>query len=298
MKVMKKQAGGSSIQQQRKARIRRKQFSRAGIQLFFFLTMPGAFAAGFSGAKYVFQWIGAGEPLQLTNFTRALLVLLALTILFGRYFCGYVCAFGAFGDFVHWLSALVQKKLLGSRQPFRLPMPVLRWGQKLKYVVLAAILVYCAMTQTTGQTGVSPWDVFSQLTALRLPGGGYLVGILLLVLIIVGMAVQERFFCQFLCPFGALFSLLPVLPFFSLHRDSANCIRGCNACERQCPVALKLEQDGFRNSECIACERCTAVCPKGNISRPEHRILPELVPVFVKAILFFALGCWLGLSRF
>ena len=62
------------------------------------------------------------------------------------------------------------------------------------------------------------------------------MGIGLLVLILLGMAVQPRFFCQFLCPMGAVFALLPVLPFARLHRQSDGCIPGCNACKQQCDV--------------------------------------------------------------
>ena len=70
------------------------------------------------------------------------------------------------------------------------------------------------------------------------------------------MAVQPRFFCQFLCPMGAVFALLPVLPFARLHRQSDGCIPGCNACKQQCPVCLKLEETSLRSGECIACEAC------------------------------------------
>ena len=71
--------------------------------------------------------------------------------------------------------------------------------------------------------------MFSRLTALRLPPEGFGVGIGLFVLILLGMAVQPRFFCQFLCPMGAVFALLPVLPFARLHRQNDGCIPGCNA---------------------------------------------------------------------
>ena len=35
------------------------------------------------------------------------------------------------------------------------------------------------------------------------------VGIVLLILIMAGMCTQERFFCQFLCPMGAVFAIMP-----------------------------------------------------------------------------------------
>ena len=148
-------------------------------------------------------------------------------------------------------------------------------------------------------TGASPWEVFSRLTALHLPPEGFGVGIGLLVLILLGMAVQPRFFCQFLCPMGAVFALLPVLPFARLHRQSDGCIPGCNACEQQCPVCLKLEETSLRSGECIACEACVGTCPKQNIHRWDMALCKNLwLPVLGKALLFFLLGCWLGFCRF
>ena len=285
--------------QARNKRIRVRARLRAAIQLVFFITMPGAFVAGFSGVKYLFQWIGTGEVLQINSFTKALIGLAIFTILFGRYFCGYVCAFGGLGDFVYWLSGLVQKKVFHRRKPFSLPEKAVRWLQKLKYLNLAFIVIFCALGLYGGLSGASAWDVFSRLTALQAVPDGYFWGILSLIVVIIGMAVQERFFCQFLCPMGAVFSILPVLPWGMLRRDSEHCIQGCNACANQCPVRLKLEKDGIRNGECIACEKCVPTCPRGNISHVEQRIISnEIIPVVVKAVLFFAMGVFLGFCRF
>ena len=73
------------------------------------------------------------------------------------------------------------------------------WGQKVKYLLLAGLVALYVTRQEKLLTGTSPWEVFSRLTALRLPPEGFGVGIALFVLILLGMAVQPRFFCQFLC---------------------------------------------------------------------------------------------------
>ena len=152
--------------------------------------------------KHLFQWIGAGELLRLDSCALSLIGLCGFTVLFGRFFCGYVCAFGGLGDFVYWLSGLVQKKLLHRKKQFRLPERAVRWGQKVKYLLLVLIAVLCALGVYGKLTGTSPWDVFSRLTALKLPAAGYGAGIALFVLILIGMAAQPPFFCQFLCPMG------------------------------------------------------------------------------------------------
>jgi polyferredoxin len=280
--------------QKRKQQIRQRKFLRAGIQLIFFVTMPSTFVAGFTGVKNLFGWIGTGNPLQMNSFVKVLIGLCLFTILFGRYFCGYVCAFGSLGDFVYWLSGLVQKKLFRRKKQLEIPRKALPWLQKLKYLNLIFIVTLCAFGLYQKLSGTSPWDVFSRLTALQSIPAGYRWGGAALALIVVGMAVQERFFCQFLCPMGAIFALLPTLGV--LRRREQDCIPGCSACARQCPVALKLEADAPRGGECIACEKCAATCPKGNISHGTP--IPPLLSVLIKALLFFALGAFLGLCRF
>lgn len=98
--------------QKKQRTLKHRAWLRAAVQLMFFIAMPGAFVAGFNGVKQLFLRIGHGEVLQPDSFTLSLLGLCGFTILFGRFFCGYVCAFGSLGDGVWWLSGLVQKKLL------------------------------------------------------------------------------------------------------------------------------------------------------------------------------------------
>lgn len=285
--------------QKRQRALNQRAWLRAGIQALFFAAMPGAFVAGFAGVRQLFLRIGTGSVLQLDSFTLSLLGLCGFTILFGRFFCGYVCAFGSLGDFVYWLSGLAQKKLLHRKQVFRLPEKLVRAGQKLKYLVLATIVLLCAAGWYGKLNGTSPWEVFSRLTALRLPPEGFGVGIVLFVLILLGMALHPRFFCQFLCPMGAVFALLPVLPQAQLHRDGKQCIPGCSACQKHCPVSLKLDAQSLRSGECIGCEACVGICPKSNITRWDlARSRHFWLPAVGRAVLFFGMGVCLGFCRF
>lgn len=285
--------------QQKKRRNQRNAWLRAGIQTLFFFAMPSAFIAGFTGVRSIFQHIAVGQVLEVNSFVKVLILLCTFTILFGRYFCGFICAFGSLGDFVYWLSGVIQKKVLRRSKQITLPDRWILWLQKIKYGILTGIVLLCALGLYDRVSGWDPWSVFSFLTSMKFQLAGYWGGAILFLLILAGMAVQERFFCQFLCPMGAVFALMPVLPFANLQRNETRCIPGCKACRKQCPVSIQLEQDGFSNGECIACEKCSGVCPKNNLTRWDRTLLKhEMIPVICKAALFFALGVWLGLCRF
>lgn len=83
---------------------------RTGIQLLYFLFLPSVFTAAFNGVKYIFTQLGQGEKIEMTAFVSALLLVCAFTIVFGRFFCGFACAFGSLGDAMHAIYGIICKK--------------------------------------------------------------------------------------------------------------------------------------------------------------------------------------------
>ena len=104
-------------------------YLRAAIQLVFFLFLPSAFTTAFSGIKSVLTQIGAGNPIAWSSFLTVLLALCAYTIVFGRFFCGYACAFGTLGDAVHSLYLFLCKKC--KKKPLLLKKS---WKKPLSYL--------------------------------------------------------------------------------------------------------------------------------------------------------------------
>lgn len=238
---------------------------RAVIQLLYFLFIPSAYTAAFNGVKYIFTQMGAKSHLELTSFVVTLIALCLFTVVFGRFFCGFACAFGSLGDAVRALYVFICKKL--KKKPVTMKASVVKYLQAVKYVVLVLLVVSCYTGVYSKTQGMSPWDVFSMMHAGNFKLGGYIVGLVILVLILVGMAFQERFFCRVLCPMGAVFSMLPVLPLFTLRRDRSECIRGCRACTMKCPSDIELAPDTAPelSGDCFQCQKCIDTCPKGNI---------------------------------
>ena len=136
---------------------------RALIQILYFLFIPSVYTAAFAGVKYIFTQIGAGGKVAMTTFVTVLVVICIYTILFGRFFCGFACAFGTMGDGVHALYVWICKKM--KKKPFQIAEA---WTEKLcylKYIVLALISILCFAGVYSKAKGTSPWDVFSMLHA-------------------------------------------------------------------------------------------------------------------------------------
>jgi len=269
---------------------------RAAIQLLFFLFIPSAFTASFNGVKYIFTQIGDGASLEITSFVATLIVLCIYTVIFGRFFCGFACAFGSLGDALHAFYVWVCKKL--KKKPVKIRAGWMKNLSVVKYLVLAAIAVLCFTGYYSKTQGASPWDVFSMLHAGNFRLSEYTVGVILLILIAVGMCLQERFFCRVLCPMGAVFSILPVLPLFSLRRDRDNCIKGCKACTMKCPADIELSSDKSPEAagDCFQCQKCIDTCPKGNIHTGLKGIKGnEIVLTLVRAGVLLGLFLWLGI---
>jgi len=92
----------------------------AGIQLLFFVFFPSAFTAAFSGVKYIAGQMGTGAQIEITSFVLSLIILCASTVVFGRFFCGFACAFGSLSDWVRAAYVWVCKKL---KEPYYKKLP-------------------------------------------------------------------------------------------------------------------------------------------------------------------------------
>jgi len=71
--------------------------------------------------------------------------------------------------------------------------------------------------------------------------------------------VSRRGFCRYVCPGGALYSLLGRYRLFRIRRIVENC-NDCAKCNAVCEFGLDPLRDNF-GQECNNCTACIAVCP-------------------------------------
>jgi uncharacterized protein with FMN-binding domain len=88
--------------------------------------------------------------------------------------------------------------------------------------------------------------------------------LILLVLITIGAAFIERFFCRYLCPLGAVFSIISKVGIVKINKPKADCGK-CRACTMNCSMGLNLYKGDYaKGGDCINCLKCTEVCPRKN----------------------------------
>lgn len=189
--------GGRAAARARTMRVHR--IVRWCVQLVFFVAAPSVFSAAFGGIKYVAGQLGLRQAVEPTSFVVLLIAVLLFTAVFGRFFCGYACAFGTLGDAVYALFTPVRRVLHVSDRP--LPEKAQRGLQFAKYGVLVAICALCFTGAWASLSGYSPWTAFAGIVAGSVDGIDA-IAFAVLGVIVLGMALVKRFFCQFLCPLG------------------------------------------------------------------------------------------------
>lgn len=241
-------------------RVKVSQIFRHIVQLIMFLLLPGLYAMTLDEVKIVYKMILSGN----FNFIQALPNLIEvssailLTILIGRWFCGWICAFGAYNDLIFFIS----KKLF--KVNFRVDEKVDSILKYVKYLVLVFIGIVSWTMGSNILQSTSPWDAFGEITNISGVLSTLLIGVILLILITIGAAFIERFFCRYLCPLGAIFSICSRIGMVKINKPKEACGK-CRACTLKCSMGIKLyEMKSVKGGECINCLKCTEVCPRSN----------------------------------
>ena len=213
----------------------------------------------FGGLETVWRWLVTGgqyvSKTHLSNLVLGLGLLIGVLVSGGA-FCGWVCPFGVVQVLMSWMRGKLHIKEIQVPQKLD---RVLRYG---RFVVLAFVLI---QTITLVKLWFADWDPYRTLFGLgwlydfnlATSWGAYLV----VAVIIIASLFVERAWCRYACPLGGAISLLGNLSFLRIRRDGEAC-KGCNVCEKPCPVKLPVATANTISSNCIGCLACVEACPR------------------------------------
>lgn len=234
--------------------------------LILFAAFGGLAMVGFLRKSEVLKWVTMGAAVGYLGFYRSQLVsivnifgltewnlplfrynlawyffaifTLATTILFGRLYCGRVCAFGA-------MTQLLDK-IVPSRLRYEIPPEIDRRAAHIKYGLLGATVLYFVITKDISiYRYVEPFWMFT----LRAPTAMW-IG---LAVLLVATVFVRNLYCRFLCPVGAFLGLLSNLTLFRIKRWSE--CDTCKICEKTCEWGA-IRGPKIVASECVRCDDC------------------------------------------
>ena len=243
---------------------------RRGIQILCFIFIPSLFIQIFNSIKAVIFLLIH----QQGTFSAVLpdIVLLAavtvVTLIAGRFFCGWMCAFGSMGDFLYRFPRFI----LGKKNTRnRIPETVDVILKGVKYIIFALfVIMIWGLEIVSIPQGTDPWAVFGMLVSfgnwpsLATLAQGWIIAAFILMGIMIASIFSERFFCRYLCPLGAYFAMISRLRPVTIRKDRKNCGK-CRLCTVKCSMGIPLDQmDQVTTGECINCMECVRVCPSSN----------------------------------
>jgi polyferredoxin len=200
--------------------------------------------------------------------TALLLVILALTLVGPKLFCGWVCPVGT----VQELIAMLADKLRIRRRKcnFRVTQTV-RVGILVLFVALSVTAVLHT-TVPSGQTvALSLYDYINAFHGYEIALQPTLLDNVfhfLPFLLTLGLAfLFYRPFCYLVCPIGLLTNLVENVALFRvvLKRPACN---DCGACavKAPCPTVPEILKDAAVRPDCFSCTACiNACCPKDSL---------------------------------
>ncbi|MBA3011265.1 MAG: 4Fe-4S binding protein [Proteobacteria bacterium] len=245
--------------------------------------------------------VGACVTLATQSFIQLLwpcILMVGLTLVLGRFFCGWICPMGTLIDlagkgmgqgqktgkapkaalgFIKYallafllVSSLFSVQFLGFFDPFALLVRGMAFGaDPLFYALTTGVFdkIYLSGPAWLSDLTEPVYEILKSFVLPHKQGFFYLsfLSFFLLAGILALEIFGKRFWCKNICPLGALYGL--VSKFSLLKRHPAKACKKCSLCETNCPMnAFETEEGEARGrlirEECTLCMDCMGYCPR------------------------------------
>ncbi len=219
----------------------------------------------------------------------AFILLIVITLLFGRVYCSFICPLGILQDIVIRITNIAKKRSNKGKLPlnkFSKPHNVLRYSiLTVTAACFAAGFTYpLALLDPYSNYGRIATQIFSSVENCitnMLSGifptmfyhqayvsvGLYslVFTIAFLLIVIIFCAVKGRLYCNTICPVGSFLGLLSGMSLFKPTIDKDMCVK-CGLCAGKCKSnCINPETKEIDSTRCVACYDCMISCKRGGI---------------------------------
>ena len=242
----------------------------------------------------IHAWFGWMAKIQFLPAVLALnvgiiVLLILLTLVFGRVYCSVICPMGVFQDVISWLSG--QRKKKKYRFSYSPAKNILRYTVLTLFViaVIAGIGSFVALLAPYSSYGriannlfapIYQWGnnvfayfaeraesyAFYETSVWMKSLPTFVIAVVTFIAIVVLAWRNGRTYCNTICPVGTVLGFLSRFALFRISIDTEKC-NACGLCSRKCKAACI---DGKRHtvdySRCVACMDCLDTCKHGAIS--------------------------------
>lgn len=225
-----------------------------------------------------------------------ILLLIALTWIFGRIYCSIICPLGIFQDLLARLRKLTPKH---SKLPYSYS-PALSW---LRYSVLIIFIVSLIGGIGSVVALLAPYSSYGRIannlfqpiwqwanngmafiaervnsyafyeTEIWLKSLPTFVIALFTVIVLAILAIKNgRTYCNTICPVGTILGFISRYSLYRIKIDANKC-NGCSLCSRRCKAScIDYKNHRVDYSRCVVCMNCINQCSRNAISYELHPI--------------------------
>jgi len=253
----------------------------------------------FTGTAH--HWVSWMPKLQFLEAVLALnlvvvILLVVLTLVFGRMYCSVVCPLGILQDIIGWVGKR-QKK---NRYTYS---KALTW---LRYTMLAVFGAGLCLSLLAGIGIVvqllAPYSAFGRIATnllqpIYIAGNNLLAGIaesndsylfyhqdlwlrslpsLIIAVVTLGILLvlawrNGRTWCNTICPVGTVLSFFSRFSWMKVRFDADKC-RNCSLCSKNCKAAcIDYKNHTVDYSRCVVCGDCLESCKFGALSYKPYK---------------------------
>lgn len=235
------------------------------------------------GVSQHIAWVAKIQflPALLALDYAMLLILIAVTLLFGRIYCSVICPLGVMQDLFGWAGKKAKKNRYSHS-------PEKKW---LRYSVLAVFIICLIIGFAPVTTLLAPYSAYGRivnslfrplydmlnnsLATFESQYDSYLFSevqlwmrsvttfiVALLTLVVLGILAWRngRTYCNTICPVGTILSFFSRFSLMRVQLDKTHC-KNCSLCEKNCKASAIDYKAGIVDAtRCVACGDCIDQC--------------------------------------